>query len=991
MTELTPDRCLHTLFEERAAHSPHAPAVVDGQLRLTYAELDALATRIARTLGRVTPETLVGVVADRSVHAVAAFLGVLKAGGAYVPVDPANPPHRLGYLLTDAGVATVLTRDRHRGRLPEGPWSVVPLDGDLQEAGSEAGREEGAAHADNLAYAIYTSGSTGSPKGVLVTHRQIVRSTLAQFAYDRPDPGVFLLLPSLSFDAAADGLYWTLAAGGTVVLPQEEILLDPLALRELIAREGVTHSDCTPSLYSLILGDDAAGLSSMRCVKVGGEACPPDLLRRHHALLPDAVLVNNYGPTEATVWATTYVSRTARLPGTTVPIGAPIPHARVYLLDERLERVPAGETGELYIAGAGVARGYLGRGGLTAERFLPDPFCGGARMYRTGDLARMGAEGLLEFAGRTDEQVKIRGYRIELGEIENALAEHEQVFVAAVVAHDLDGAAPQLAAYVQTSADVGTLRDFLADRLPTHLIPQHIVAVEQLPRTISGKIDKAALPRPGAVRDFVEPRTELERKVAAMVGEILGAERVGLSDNLFDLGASSLHISQLALRIWTELGAMVAVHALFEIPTVAGTALAIEALKLHDPSAWDLDRLAAECELDPSIDATGLPDARLTDPRVVFMTGVTGYLGAHLLERVLRTTDAEVRCLVRAADPEAGLARIRDTMAAYRIEAGLDRVRVLVGDLAEPRLGLSTAEWDDLAACVDVIFHNGALVNFLYPYSKLKGPNVEGTVEILRLASTTTVKAVHYVSSIDSFLNTGLHRPFLEDPPLSPTEVPDGYPRSKYVAEQRVTAARERGIPACVYRTGMIIGHSVSGATAPDYMLLQIKGMLVFGVVPAADGLVDAIPVDFAAAAIARIASRPGSLGHSFHLWNPQMTSFEQVYEWIRSYGYLFESASEQVVMEKVLTIELDNPLFPLLPLYADPKWRDQPEDLQPAKAALIDVREELANTLSAIEGSGLACAPLTEEYVHRSIDFMVETGFLDAPQVQRSRLGRGE
>ncbi|MFI6323040.1 amino acid adenylation domain-containing protein [Nonomuraea sp. NPDC050556] len=987
MTELTPDRCLHELFEERARLNPDALAVVDARIRVTYAELDALADRVARALGEVAPETLVGVLADRSVHAVAAFLGVLKAGGAYVPVDPANPPHRLTYLLADAGVTTVLSRGEHQ--VPEGPWAVVRLDADLPY-----GERGNTAHQDNLAYAIYTSGSTGAPKGVLVSHRQIVLSTLAQFAYDRPDPGVFLLLPSLSFDAAADGLYWTLLSGGTVVLPGEQILLDPLALRDLIAREQVTHSDCTPSLYSLILGEDAAGLSSLRCVKVGGEACPPDLLRRHHALLPDAVLVNNYGPTEATVWATTYLSRSARLPGATVPIGAPIPHARVYLLDDRMERVPAGETGELYIAGAGVARGYLGRGGLTAERFLPDPFHGGERMYRTGDLAREGAEGLIEFAGRTDDQVKIRGYRIELGEIENALTEHEQVLVAAVVAHDLDGATPQLVAYVQSTADPETLRDFLSDRLPTHLIPRHIVVVERFPRTVSGKVDKAALPRPEAVREYVEPRTELEVKVAAMVGEILelrGTERVGLTDNLFDLGASSLHISQLALRIWTELGAMVAVHALFEIPTVAGTALAIEALALKDTNAWDLDRLAEECALDPSIDATGLPHARLTDPRTVLMTGVTGYLGAHLLERVLRTTRAEVFCLVRASDPAAGLVRIRDTMAAYRIEADLDRVRVVVGDLGEPRLGLSERLWDELAERVDVIFHNGALVNFLFPYSKLKAPNVEGTVEILRLASTTTVKAVHYVSSIDSFLNTGIRRPFLEDPPLSPAEVPDGYPRSKYVAEQRVIAARERGIPACVYRTGMIIGHTVSGATAPDYMLLQIKGMLIFGVVPAAEGLVDAIPVDFAAQAIATIASRPDSLGHSFHLWNPQMTTFEQVYEWIRSYGYIFESASEQAVMEKVLTIELDNPLFPLLPLYADPKWRDQPEDLQPARAAQVDVRQELANTLRAIEGTGLVCAPLTEEYVHGSIDFMVETGFLDAPQVQRARLTRGD
>lgn len=493
---------LHEMVSDQARRTPDAVAVIAGDRTLDYLTLDRSSNELAADLVAkgVRPDDRLAIMADRSADTVVSMLAILKAGASYLPLDPNYPEDRRAYLLDDAGVDIVLTPRRLVSSVPVGPRWLLLSDDPPRDGGQHRPRPETTARPDNLAYVIYTSGSTGTPKGVAVSHRQIVHSTHVQYAVERPWPEAFLMPISFSFDASAVGIYWPLTTGGCVVLPREGEHRDPDRLRSLISRYGITHIDCTPSLYDLILGDDASAVRSLTCVQVGGEVCPPHLVARHRSLLPDCVFENNYGPTEATIWTTTNVMRRdSPLPTGSVPIGHALPGATVYLLDDELRPVGPHQPGEVYVGGEGVARGYLNRPALTAQRFVPDPFTGrsGARMYRTGDIARQLDGGALDFVGRSDAQVKVRGYRIELGEIETALRSHPDVAEAVVAVRSVAGE-PTLVGFLQPRqpnavTDLAIV-GYLSARLPDHMVPRRYVPMERMPRTVSGKVDYPRLP-----------------------------------------------------------------------------------------------------------------------------------------------------------------------------------------------------------------------------------------------------------------------------------------------------------------------------------------------------------------------------------------------------------------------------------------------------------------------------------------------------------------
>jgi amino acid adenylation domain-containing protein len=479
---------VHQLFEEQAATTPDATAVVSDGYSVTYRDLNERADRLARRLRKagVMPDVRVGLYLDRSLEMILAILGVLKAGGAYVPLDPSYPRERILFILEDAGVPVLVTigsadapaegrrvvyvdesdpseledaeglqdagelegarepegaRELEGAREPEGARELEGAgEGKVAQERRRAGESEiGEVRADQPAYVIYTSGSTGTPKGTVITHENIAASTLARIQVYDEAVERFLLLSSFAFDSSAAGLYWTLCTGGALILPPARIEQDIEQLAGLVAHHHITHTLTLPSLYQLILEyAPPESLSSLRIVVVAGEACPAFLPHRHDSRLQEAKLYNEYGPTEATVWATVHEIPRGAGRGS-VPIGRPIPGARAYVLDAHRQLVPVGVPGELYIGGAGVALGYLNQPVLTGERFMADPYVAGERLYRTGDLARFRSDGLIEFLGRADGQVKIRGYRIEPGEIESVLAMHPSVLEAVVVGRALPG------------------------------------------------------------------------------------------------------------------------------------------------------------------------------------------------------------------------------------------------------------------------------------------------------------------------------------------------------------------------------------------------------------------------------------------------------------------------------------------------------------------------------------------------------------------------
>jgi amino acid adenylation domain-containing protein len=587
---------VHELIAARAALMPAASAVAGpaGEL-LTYGELAARSRRLARRLHArgVGPETVVAIRMQRGPGALVAILAVLEAGGAYLPLDPAYPEERLAFMAADAGVRLVLDDDSEAAAEDEAAETGSLADAAADEAAAATTTATRRAWnrplPGNPAFVSYTSGSTGRPKGVVISHAALLRSTRARIeGYEEP-VSAFLLLPSLGFDSSVGVIFWTLCQGGCLVIPEEGRRSDPSHLARLVAGHRISHWLSIPQLYDLLLAHARPrDLASLREVIVAGEACPARLVVRHRALLPDAALHDEYGPTECTVWATVGGPAGTDGGGAAVTIGRPISGVWVRLLDRALAPAPAGVAAEIHLGGAGLARGYVGRPGLTAERFIPDPMAGssappGARLYRTGDLARWLPDGRLDYLGRLDRQLKVRGFRIEPGEIEAVLGEHPGVRRAVVVARPLAAGDRRLAACFVPAGDVAPeeLRRYLAERLPGPLVPAEILALPALPLLPNGKVDEAAVlallaaSATSGGREPEAPAGELERRLAALWAELLGVAAVGRDDGFFELGGHSLLAVQLIARIERELGISLPLAALFRGATVASLAAAL--------------------------------------------------------------------------------------------------------------------------------------------------------------------------------------------------------------------------------------------------------------------------------------------------------------------------------------------------------------------------------------------------------------------------------
>ncbi|WP_372439659.1 pyoverdine non-ribosomal peptide synthetase PvdD, partial [Pseudomonas aeruginosa] len=588
---------LQQRFEEQARQRPQAVALILDEQRLSYGELNARANRLAHCLiaRGVGADVPVGLALERSLDMLVGLLAILKAGGAYLPLDPAAPEERLAHILDDSGVRLLLTQGHLLERLPrQAGVEVLAIDGLVLDGYAESDPLP-TLSANNLAYVIYTSGSTGKPKGTLLTHRNALRlfsATEAWFGFDERD--VWTLFHSYAFDFSVWEIFGALLYGGRLVIVPQWVSRSPEDFYRLLCREGVTVLNQTPSAFKQLMAvacsaDMATQQPALRYVIFGGEALDLQSLRPWFQRFGDRQpqLVNMYGITETTVHVTYRPVSEADLEGGLVsPIGGTIPDLSWYILDRDLNPVPRGAVGELYIGRAGLARGYLRRPGLSATRFVPNPFPGGAgeRLYRTGDLARFQADGNIEYIGRIDHQVKVRGFRIELGEIEAALAGLAGVRDAVVLAHDGVGGTQLVGYVVADSAEDAerlreSLRESLKRHLPDYMVPAHLMLLERMPLTVNGKLDRQALPQPDASlsqQAYRAPGSELEQRIAAIWAEILGVERVGLDDNFFELGGHSLLLLMLKERIGDTCQATLSISQLMTHASVAEQAACIE-------------------------------------------------------------------------------------------------------------------------------------------------------------------------------------------------------------------------------------------------------------------------------------------------------------------------------------------------------------------------------------------------------------------------------
>lgn len=1007
--------CIHHLFEQQVERTPNNIAVFFENQQLTYAELNRRANQLAHYLKRqgVGSEVLVGIYAERSLNSIIALLGILKADGAYLPLDPALPKESLTFRLQDAKVPVLLTQQGLLKREDAQPQTVVYLDVDWEIIAQESdANPTSELTPENLAYVLYTSGSTGQPKGVAIEHRQILNYLYAILEkLELPAGASLAMVSTFAADLGNTVIFPALCTGGCLHIVSQDRASDPEALTEYFQRHPIDCLKIVPSHLATFLASSAsASILPHQCLVLGGEAASWDLVEKVQQYAPNCRILNHYGPTETTVGVLTYPVKNKRdsYSAKTVPIGRAIANTQVYLLDKQLQPVPIGVPGELYIGGAPLARGYLNRPELTAEKFITVKNLGGqdvypTRVYKTGDKARYLPDGNIEFLGRVDYQVKIRGFRVELGEIEAVLSQHPGVRQAVVSLSEDESGNKRLIGYVipkqQQAPSISDLRHFCFNKLPEYMVPSAFVPLKSLPLTPNGKIDRRALPAPEQTRPeleaiYVAPRTPIEAQLAEIWAKLLDLKKVGVHDNFFDLGGHSLLITQLLAKVRDTFKVNLSLASLFELPTVANIAEKIAIALGAAPEAiaqqarpgikieQDAIALKAEAVLDPTIRPDGIPYNPDIAPISIFLTGATGFLGSFLLYELLQQTQTDIYCLVRSKTLESGKKKIQNSLDSYLLwdESFNSRIIPVLGDLSQPLLGLSEEQFQKMAIQLDVIYHNGAFVNFTYPYSALKAANVLGTQDVLRLASQIKIKPVHFISTISVvYPNNPEVEVVREQDSLDDAKMPsDGYAQSKWVAEKLVAIARERGLPICIYRPGRISGHSKTGACNPgDHTYRMIKGCIQLGSIPNQDIKLNLSPVDYVSKAIVSLSNQKESIGKAFHLVNPQPLPLKEMANYIRSLGYPIELvAYKQWRSQLINTADSpENALYPLLSIFAE-----ETSNTQPKSSAIQQF--DYQNTLTGLAGASIICPPVDAELFRTYFSYLIQIGFLNSPRL---------
>ncbi|OYD86824.1 non-ribosomal peptide synthetase, partial [Nostoc sp. 'Peltigera membranacea cyanobiont' 213] len=978
------DKCIHQLFEEQVDRTPDAVAVVFDNQQLTYRELNCRANQLAhylQSLG-VGADVLVGICVERSLEMVVGLLGILKAGGAYVPLDPEYPQDRLSFMLEDAQVSVLLTQQHLVEKLQNHQAQVVCLDTDwhfISQLSQDNLITE--VQATNLVYVIYTSGSTGTPKGVLIAHKGLLNLVLwHQRTLKITSSDKATQLAGTGFDAAAWELWPYLTAGASLYLVKSEILASPVNLRDWLISHQITISFVpTPIAQELLSLEWTTESLALRYVLTGG-----DKLNQYPPASVPFQVVNNYGPTENSVVTTSGLVVAKKQDQTSPSIGRPIDNTHIYILDKDLQPVPIGVQGELHISGAGLARGYLNRSELTQEKFIPNPFNNSkfkiqnSKLYKTGDLARYLPDGNIEYLGRIDNQMKIRGFRIELGEIEAILSQHPGVRENVVVAReDIPGEKRLVAYFVSQFEQTPTtneLRIFLKEKLPQYMVPSAFVSLEFLPLTPNGKVDRKALPVPDSHNtqlavNFVAPCTPVEKVLADIWANVLHLEQVGVLDNFFELGGHSLSTIRVMSQVNETFQMKLPLRHLFTAPTIAELAQTIESTCGTDSTASGNEitsvNLQAEVVLDETIKPLNLVYQPVSEPKAILLTGATGFVGAFLLAELLQQTQADIYCLVRAANLSAGKQRLQETLKAYLLweESFSERIIPVLGDLSQPLLGLGDEQFHLMARNIDSIYHNGALVNHVYPYALLKAANVRGTEEVLRLASQIKIKPVHFISTVSVFSSDEYFKLEVvqENDPLEHSQgLLAGYTQSKWVAEKIVMMARDRGLPCSIYRLGRITWHSQTGVWNPNDMFYRfIKACIQLKSAPEMNSTVEITPVNYLAKVLIHLSQQPKSLGKAFHLMNSHSAPWSQFINCIKSFGYPLQQLTYedwQALLLRNTQISSDNALYSAISLAEDNTTSESTPN------ATSSLKFDCQNTLNGLADTGIRWPEVDEK-----------------------------
>lgn len=918
------DKTIHQLFEEQVARTPDKVAVVFDDEQLTYEQLNQLANRYARLLRQqgVGPESIVGLMADRSLDMIVGLLAILKAGGAYLPLDPHHPEERINYTLQNSGTNLVVTQPQFISQLKD--YETVIL-GNIDHLPIDSTNLENVNAAHDLAYVLYTSGSTGKPKGVMVEHQSVANFFTAMNQEINLDDKIVLSVTTICFDIFVFETLLPLVKGLAVIIANEEQQLVPEELRKLIVKHSINVIQTTPSRMNMLITDDnfTRDLHTITDIVLGGEPLSEQLVERLHSNT-SARIFNGYGPTEATI----YSSFKEVTSDTKITIGHPVANTQIYILDKQLNPVPFGVTGEIYISGASVARGYLYRPDLTEERFLPNPFKPEEKMYRTGDLAEWGADGNITFLGRKDYQVKIRGYRIELGEIEHLLLAHPQVFEAVVVDKEDDANTKYLCAYIvaDSALTISELRKYLTNYLPDYMIPSYFIFIGEMPINPSGKVDRKALTEMTDNHEYsssayTEPRNEVDEVLIQEWQNTLKSDRIGIDDNFFELGGDSLKIVRILVALIPYNWELTA-RDFYRHQTIRGLSDMIRGVQEEDQWANQQKDLAVVGFKHPQ-------EIKLSGEKVnlgnVLLTGATGYLGAHLLKDFLSYTDANIYCLVRGGSPTEAKLRLSRVLEFYfpsELTNVLNRIHVVPGDITLDNWGLTLREYNDLFEKINTVVHSAAKVRHYGGYDEFEKVNVLGTKSLIDFC-TQGNKRFHYISTT-SVSGRYLVRQNLGDIVFTENDFYIGqhyhenvYVRSKFEAENLILHNIKRGLNATIYRIGVLAGRYSDGqfqANINDNGLYnRLRSVIQLGFIQEeflAQEL-ELSPVDYCSRAIVLLTEIKESSQHIFHIFHHDAVHLLQLIEASKKSGFPIEILKAEQFENEIKKI------------YADPHRKD--------------------------------------------------------------------
>lgn len=938
---------LLSLFEEQVLLHPERVAVSYLGQQLTYRELEEKSNQLAHYLSAngVKPGMLVPIWLDRCKEWVVAIIAVLKTGAAYVPVDPAYPLKRAAYIFSDTEAVMIIT-NKARGALLEAETDAALLY--AEEFGNitqmPVYRPDIDISDSDVAYVIYTSGSTGKPKGVVV-RQQAIQHLISwhnkKFAVSSTSR--LSLVAGLAFDISIWETWSALAAGAALFIATDEERTSVAGLGDWYLRNKLTHA-FVPAVMAPEMVTYTRQLNglALQYLFTGGEQLKPVLTAGL-----SYQLIDYYGPTECTVFVT--YKKVKEENGQFIStIGKPVANTRAYILGDNQEMLPIGAIGELCIGGVALSAGYLHNEELTSRKFIPDPFLPGEKIYLTGDQARWLPDGNIQFLGRMDNQVKIRGFRVELGEIERTLMSVPGIKNATVITKDNAGNNKYLVAFIteetgNIAVNIPEIRQRLRQDLPGYMIPAQIIPLKEMPLTENGKTDRARLAAIATehlqdIRVAEPPTNDTERAIADIWSDALGRPGINITDNFFDIGGDSLLVAVVAVRLMDKLGIKVYLRDIYQYPVLqqlsdAMIARAKEVAVLPEEDMEPFVELENDVYLAPgTVFAGGFDPGVLKNPAALLLTGVTGFVGIHLLEELLQSTSANIYCLIRAQDEFHAMEKIDRCAAKFNVSgiaAFRKRIIPVIGDLSKPSLGLDEEMFGFLSNAIDVIYHSGSSVNFIEPYSYMKAPNVDGLREIIRLAGAGRTKCLALMSTISvySWGHVFTNKTVMLETDdikqnLLAVSKDIGYVRSKWVMEAIADLAASKGLPLITYRLGYAMCHSRTGASAPyQWWSGLVKNCIEFKSFPQLTELREGlITVDYMAKAVAHITKNAAAIGKKFNLIARPETNLtlEDFFALIKKYYPFTLNGIPYKEWRKQWEDDSRNRLFPLTSLFKD-------------------------------------------------------------------------